>query len=157
MPCVIYYHPCQAAADYLALKEKFGDLQGVKLAYLGDGNNVAHSLMIAGAILGAEVSVVTPAGHAPYDSVTNDVLALANKFSGKVSVINGIENLKGADVLYTDTWISMGDNTPLEEIKHTFEPYQLNSQLMAKLGAQYAMHCQPAHRDLGNHQRGGRR
>ncbi len=142
------YHPCQALADFLAIKEVYGDLQQAKLAYIGDGNNVAHSLMILGAALGANVSVVTPARFEPDPEITDQAQTLAQQNGANIQVIAGIENLHHADVLYTDTWISMGDDTPLEQIKATFEPYQLNTELMQKVGANHAMHCQPAHRDL---------
>lgn len=140
------YHPCQGLADMLSLKEKFGNLKGIKLAYVGDGNNVTHSLLIAGAKLGMDISVVTPIGHGP------DIFAvqLAEKFAkqsgGKVVVSNDMADLAGHDAVYADTWISMGDNVTLEQIADKFMPYQITSDVMATNGIQYFMHCQPVHR-----------
>ena len=142
------YHPCQGLADYLTLAENFDDLSQVTLAYIGDGNNVTHSLLIIGAILGCNVTVVTPKGH----EVSADILAYAqqeaDKSGAKIQTTNDIQAAEGADVLYTDTWLSMGDNTPLEEIKDKFANYQVNQKLMDYTGAKFVMHCQPAHRDL---------
>ena len=142
------YHPCQALADYLSLKETFVDLEGLTLAYIGDGNNVTHSLMLAGAILGVNQVVVTPQGYEP----NADIVALAKdkaaESGASIVVSHELQAAEGADALYTDTWISMGNDTPLDLIKHTFAPYQLNADLMRKTGAKYVMHCQPAHREL---------
>lgn len=142
------YHPCQAIADYLTITEAFGDVQKPTIAYVGDGNNVAHSLMIVGAILGAKVNVVVPSGFEPNKQVIEQSAVLAKQHGGIIEVTSGIENFTQADVIYTDTWLSMGDDTPLEEIKSQFAPFQLNEDMMQKTGAQFAMHCQPAHREL---------
>lgn len=142
------YHPCQALADYLALKEKFDDLTQVHLAYLGDGNNVCHSLMIVGTLLGVKLSIATPIGYEPDEEVVKWCQAKAQSSGAVITFTQSTDNLKQVDVLYTDTWISMGDSTPLEQIKHRFQPFQLNQSLMNKSGAQWAMHCQPAHRGL---------
>lgn len=142
------YHPCQALADYLALQERFDDLSKLHLVYLGDGNNVTHSLMIAGALLGVKVSVATPVGYEPDAELTKYCHDLAAQNGTSLTIANDLSELEQADVVYTDTWISMGDSTPLEDIKEQFQPFQVNGQLMAQLGAKYAMHCQPAHRDL---------
>ncbi|BDX08227.1 ornithine carbamoyltransferase [Planctobacterium marinum] len=142
------YHPCQALADYLALKEKFADLTQVHLAYLGDGNNVCHSLMIVGAILGVNLTIATPSGYEPDDDITQWCQHQAKTSGSNIVLTQDVSSLKDVDVLYTDTWISMGDSTPLEQIKSQFQPFQLNSELMHSAGAKWAMHCQPAHRDL---------
>ncbi|UAA38668.1 ornithine carbamoyltransferase [Paraneptunicella aestuarii] len=142
------YHPCQALADFLAMHETFGDVSKTKLAYFGDGNNVTHSLMLVGAHLGADVAVITPAGHEPVQSVVESAQAIAAKTGATITVSNDIAAAEGANALYTDTWISMGDDTPLDKIKQYFMPYQLNEQLLADTGATHVMHCQPAHRDL---------
>lgn len=142
------YHPCQALADFLALKEKFDDLSKVHLAYIGDGNNVTHSLMIAAAISGANMSVATPKGHEPDSAIVTYCQSLAEQHGGDLTLTNNINELQKADAVYTDTWLSMGDETPLEKIKSKFQPFQLNAELMDKLDAKYALHCQPAHRDL---------
>ncbi len=142
------YHPCQGLADYLTLQEQYDDLSQVKLAYIGDGNNVTHSLLIIGAILGCDVVSVTPKGHEADPAMTAMAQELAKKFGGRVTASNDLAAAEGANVLYTDTWISMGDTTPLEKIKTVFDPYQVNAELMQQTGAEYVMHCQPAHRDL---------
>lgn len=146
------YHPCQALADYLALTETFGKTQGLTLAYVGDGNNVTHSLLILGALLGVNQVVVTPAGH----EVDAGVLARAQEIAQQTDVTvtnsNDLQTLNSSehsiDAIYTDTWLSMGDDTPLAKIKETFMPYQVNEQMMTASGAKYVLHCQPAHRDL---------
>lgn len=142
------YHPCQAVADYLTISEHYSDLSQVKVAYIGDGNNVTHSLMLVGVALGCEVIVITPPGY----EVDAEIVAIteqrAAQFGGKLTVSTNIKAAIGAQVLYTDTWISMGDNTPIEQIKAVFDPYKIDEELMTLTGADYVMHCQPAHRDL---------
>jgi ornithine carbamoyltransferase len=142
------YHPCQAVADYLTISEHYEDLSKVKLAYIGDGNNVTHSLMLVGVALGCEVIVVTPKGY----EVDGEIVALteqrAAQYGGKLTISTDMSAANGAQVLYTDTWLSMGDDTPLAEIKDTFAGYEITEELMTKTGADYVMHCQPAHRDL---------
>ena len=142
------YHPCQAVADYLTISEYFDDLSQVKLAYIGDGNNVTHSLMLVGVALGCEVIVVTPPGYEVDQQIVELTKQRAAQYGGKLTISNDISAAIGAQVLYTDTWISMGDNTPLEQIKDVFKDYAIDEKLMALTGAQYVMHCQPAHRDL---------
>ncbi len=142
------YHPCQALADYLALSEVFHDIKGKTLAYIGDGNNVTHSLLIVGALLGVHQVVVTPAGYEANPEIVTLARQLAQTTGADIRETNDIASLADVDVLYTDTWLSMGDNTPLEDIKTTFMPYQINHALMEQTGAQFVMHCQPAHRDL---------
>lgn len=143
-----FYHPCQALADYLSIKESFDDLSKVHLAYLGDGNNVSHSLMIAGALLGVNVSIATPQDHGTDPEITAHCQNLAAENGAQLHLTHDVNELKNVDVVYTDTWISMGDSTPLEQIKSKFMPFQINAELMDKVGAKYVMHCQPAHRDL---------
>jgi ornithine carbamoyltransferase len=142
------YHPCQAVADYLTISENYDDLSKVKLAYIGDGNNVTHSLMLMGVALGCEVVVITPEGHEVDDNIIKLTQARAQQFGGKLTVSTDINAANGSQVLYTDTWLSMGDETPLADIKDTFSGYEINEALMAKTGAKYVLHCQPAHRDL---------
>ena len=142
------YHPCQAVADYLTISENYDDLSKVKLAYIGDGNNVTHSLMLMGVALGCEVVVITPEGHEVDDNIIKLTQARAQQFGGKLTVSTDINAAIGSQVLYTDTWLSMGDETPLADIKDTFSGYEINEGLMAKTGAKYVLHCQPAHRDL---------
>lgn len=142
------YHPCQAAADYLTLKETFGNLNDLTLAYVGDGNNVTHSLLIVGAILGVNVTSVTPEGYEVDPAIFKLAQQLAKVSGASITQSHDITATKGANVLYADTWISMGDETPLEQIKQTFSPYKVDEALMALSGATHVMHCQPAHRDL---------
>ncbi|XOV79702.1 MAG: ornithine carbamoyltransferase [Aestuariibacter sp.] len=142
------YHPCQALADYLTLKEVYGDLAQVRLGYFGEGNNVAHSLMIAGAKLGAQVYVITPPGYEPDSNITRRCADVAATSGGKIVVSNELAAAPSLDVLYTDTWISMGSDQELSDIQDVFHPYQLNETLLEQTGASHVMHCQPAHRDV---------
>ena len=142
------YHPCQGLADYLTMFEAFGKTEGLTMAYIGDGNNVTHSLLIVGALLGCNQVGVTPPGHEADPEIVAQAQDIAAKTGVKIVQSNDIDAAIGADVLYADTWLSMGDDTPLEAIKDKFMPYQVNEALMEKTGAQYVMHCQPAHRDL---------
>lgn len=142
------YHPCQGLADYLTMYEAFGKTEGLTMAYIGDGNNVTHSLLIVGALLGCNQVVVTPVGHEADPAIVAQAQEIAAKTGVKIVQSNDLDAAIGADVLYADTWLSMGDDTPLEAIKEKFMPYQVNEALMEKTGAKYVMHCQPAHRDL---------
>jgi len=142
------YHPCQAMADFLTIAQQYDDISKVKLAYIGDGNNVTHSLFIAGAILGATVTAVCPIGHSPDAQILKMAEEIAAKNGGSIQVTNNIEDIKGYDVVYGDTWLSMGDETPLEEIKAKFMPYQINQALLDSTGIKHVLHCQPAHRGL---------
>lgn len=142
------YHPCQALADFMTLAENYDDLAKVKLAYLGDGNNVAHSLLITGAILGTDVTVVSPKGNGPDAQVFNEAAALAAKSGARLTVTDRVEDIKGFDVAYTDTWVSMGDNTPMEAVMDKFMPYQINQALLDNTGIRHVLHCQPAHREV---------
>ena len=141
------YHPCQALADYMSLKELLGDLKGRTLAYIGDGNNVTHSLMLTGAQLGVNMIVITPEGHGVNATISEQANKIAAENNCSITFSHDINiNLK-ADAIYADTWISMGDNKSLDEILARFKPYQITSEIMTAFDAQYFMHCQPAHRD----------
>ncbi len=142
------YHPCQALADFMTIAENYDDLTKVKLAYLGDGNNVAHSLLLTGAILGTDVTIVAPKGNGPDAQIFNEAVILANKSGARLAVTDSIEDIRGFDVAYTDTWVSMGDNTPMDTVKDKFMPYQINQGLLDKTGIRHVLHCQPAHREL---------
>ena len=141
------YHPCQALADFQALTENWGSVEGKTIAYVGDGNNVTHSLMLTAAVLGANMVVVTPPGHSVDGQVVVDTQNLCEKSGATLTISNDVADLKGVDAIYADTWISMGDTTPFEQIAQKFMPYQVNRQLMEDCGAEYFMHCQPAHRE----------
>ncbi len=141
-------HPCQALADMLTLQEHFGDLRNVRLAYLGDGNNVAHSLMLAAASLGATVSVGTPKGYEPNEAVVSAAQELAAASDGQVQIVNDpIEAVAEADAVYTDVWASMGQEDEAAERREIFLPFQVNPKLFS-YAAKHAvfMHCLPAHR-----------
>lgn len=142
------YHPCQALADFMTIAENYQDLSKVKLAYLGDGNNVTHSLLITGAILGTDVTAVCPKGHGPDAQIFNMAAELAKKSGATLNVTDSIDDIKGFDVAYTDTWVSMGDNTPMETVMDKFMPYQINQELLDLTGIKHVLHCQPAHREL---------
>jgi len=141
-------HPCQAMADMLTLQERFGDLRKVHLAYVGDGNNVAHSLMLAAASLGATISVATPKGYEPNPEITGAARALARISGGKVEIVHDpLDAVGGADAVYTDVWASMGQESEADDRRRIFSPYQVNQNLFS-CAADHAvfMHCLPAHR-----------
>ena len=142
------YHPCQALADYISLKEVYGDIKGKTVAYVGDGNNVTHSLLILGVLLGCNQVVITPQGHEIDGNIAKKVANMAAQQGVDFEISNHVGELNKADVIYTDTWLSMGDDTPLAQIKDKFMPFQVNESLLQQAGAGYVMHCQPAHRDL---------
>ena len=146
------YHPCQALADFVTLTEQLpalgkSDLNQVKLAYIGDGNNVANSLMIMAAILGVDFTLVTPKGYEAEQDIIEKAQALAAEAGAKLHITTDINNIGEQDVIYTDTWISMGDEEASKkaEVLAHFAPYQVNHQLMKSAGANTLMHCQPAH------------
>ncbi|MCK8046286.1 ornithine carbamoyltransferase [Shewanella sp. 1CM18E] len=142
------YHPCQGLADFLTLTEQYADVSKVKLAYVGDGNNVTHSLMFGAAILGAQLTVICPPGHFPDGKVVCEAQELAAKHGGKLVLSSDITAIEGHDAIYTDTWISMGDTATMDEIEAKFKPYQVNAELMQKAGAKHFMHCLPAYREV---------
>lgn len=143
-----YSHPCQAMADYLTMQELKGNVSGLKVAYIGDGNNVCHSLMFAGAQLGAHVWVATPPGYEPKSDAVEWSLQRGTKTGGTCTLTHDpAEAAAGADVVYTDAWASMGQEAEAEERRKVFAAYQVNSELFrkAKHDALF-MHCLPAHR-----------
>jgi len=144
-----YTHPCQGMADYMTIKEIKGDFKKLKLTYVGDGNNVAHSLMNGGARLGVHVVISTPAGYEPNLVAFQDAVAEAKKTGAKIEYIkNPMEAVKNADVVYTDTWASMGQEAEAEKRRRIFKDYQVNDKLMAKAKKDAIfMHCLPAHRN----------
>jgi ornithine carbamoyltransferase len=142
------FHPCQALSDFFTLEERFGAARGVKLAYVGDGNNVCHSLLLAGARVGAHVRVATPAGYAPDAQIVADARRTAKETRGKIEVLRAPqEAVAGAQAIYTDVWTSMGQESETDERAAKFAPYQVNDELMS-LAAPDAvfLHCLPAHR-----------
>ncbi|MGI5308450.1 ornithine carbamoyltransferase [Rheinheimera sp. WS51] len=141
------FHPCQALADLLALTERFTDLKKVHLAYVGDGNNVCHSLMLGAALSGIKMTVITPEGFLPAADVVTQAKQIALQTGASISLSQDLNSANGADAIYTDTWLSMGDKANPELIAKTFSPYQINQPLMQQLGVTYFMHCLPAHRE----------
>jgi ornithine carbamoyltransferase len=144
-----HLHPCQALADYLTIREKKGKLEGLTLAWLGDGNNVLHSLMYAGAKLGVNVQAATPEGYEPDAGVVSRAQADARATGARITVgRDPADALKGADVIYTDTWASMGQEAEHAARVKVFRPYQVNAAAMAKANpGGLFMHCLPAHRN----------
>jgi ornithine carbamoyltransferase len=143
------YHPCQAFADMLTLREQWGTLQGRTLAFVGDGNNVAHSLMLNSARLGLNFVCITPPGYEPSDEIVSKTRVFASETASKVTITSDFEaGLALSDAVYTDVWASMGQEHEAAERARLFAPYQVNPELMAmaKPGALF-MHCLPAHRE----------
>jgi len=138
------FHPCQALADCLTLVEAYGEVSGKQLSYWGDGNNVARSLALYAALLGMDVTLVTPPHHGLSDA---DIELLNKAGIGSVKQIHDPNACQQSDIVYTDTWVSMGQQQSLDDVKATFMPYQVNASLIKRLGATAVMHCQPAHRD----------
>ncbi len=137
------WHPCQILGDLLSIKEKKGKLDGLRLAFVGDGNNVCNSLIVAGSKVGMQVSVAAPAAYKPY----KEAVAVGESLGKYSWNENPAEAVQGADVVYTDTWVSMGSEAEEKQRLAVFPPYQVNERLMqeAKRDAIF-MHCLPAHR-----------
>jgi ornithine carbamoyltransferase len=143
-------HPCQALADYLTLTERFGDVKNRCLAYVGDGNNVAHSLLLTCACLGSSIRVATPADYAPDPQIVADAREIAEETGAEIHLLTDPhEAVSEADAIYTDAWTSMGQEKEEDERAKIFPPYQVNGELMAEaLPHAVFMHCLPAHRGL---------
>ena len=141
-------HPCQVLADLFTVEEHFGKLEGLKLAYVGDGNNVAHSWLLAAGRLGLHFSIATPKGYGPREEVQKEVLALAKKSGARVEVgTDPAEAARGAHVLYTDTWVSMGNEAQRAKRLKDFRDYRVDEILLALADPKaIVMHCLPAHR-----------
>jgi ornithine carbamoyltransferase len=143
------YHPCQALADVLTLKERFGDLAGLKLAFCGDGNNVAHSLMLTCARLGIDFAIATPHGYEPNPEIVAQADGLAAVSGSKLQLTDDpAEAVDGAHAVYTDVWTSMGQEKEAAKRPKAFAAYQVNDDLfaLARPDAVF-MHCLPAHRE----------
>ena len=143
-----FEHPCQALADLLTIKEIKGELSGLKLAYIGDGNNVANSLLVAGALAGMHVVCATPAGYEPNKDAIEAAKSASAGTGAKVEIVQDpYEAAKDADVLYCDVWTSMGQEQENEKRLADFADYQVNDKLAACAKEDYLfMHCLPAHR-----------
>jgi ornithine carbamoyltransferase len=141
-------HPCQALADYFTLQERFGDLKKITLAYVGDGNNVAHSLLLTCACLGSSIRVATPKGYACSAQIVADAKKIAKQTGAQLEFLTDPHAaVAGVDAVYTDAWASMGQENEAEERTKIFHPYQVNRELMAEAAPHAVfMHCLPAHR-----------
>lgn len=135
-------HPCQGLADLFTIKEKLGKLKGVNLAYIGDGNNVCHSLMYGSMKLGVNLKIATPKGYEPNKKIVRESGIHLKNISYDPN-----EAVESADVIYTDVWVSMGEESEAEERRKIFKDFQINSGLVSKAKKNYLfMHCLPAHR-----------
>ena len=143
-----FSHPCQGLADLLTILEKKGVLRGLKLAWVGDGNNVLTSLLFGASKVGMDVSVATPRGYEPHHDVVHTAFDFAKESGSEISVGHDPKAAaSGADVIYTDTWISMGQEAEKEQRRKAFPTYQVNSALLAQADPEaIVMHCLPAHR-----------
>ncbi len=144
------FHPCQALADFMTLEEHFGGLRGLKLAYVGDGNNMCHSLITFAARTGAQIRVATPAGYEPADDVVAEAKRVGRETRAKIELFHSPEDaVAGAQAVYTDVWASMGQESEAAERERIFAGYQVNEELFS-LAAPDAvfLHCLPAHRGL---------
>ncbi|MBW9217437.1 MULTISPECIES: ornithine carbamoyltransferase [Anoxybacillus] len=141
-------HPCQALADLLTIYEVKGKLQGLKLAYIGDGNNMAHALMLAAAKVGMHCAVASPKGYEPKEAVVNEAKNIASESGATIVVTNDpYEAIVDADVVYTDVWASMGQEAEADERMHIFAPFQVNETLVQQAKSDFMfLHCLPAHR-----------
>ena len=141
-------HPCQALADYFSLQERFGDVRDITLAYVGDGNNVAHSLLLTCACLGSSIRIATPKGYSCSQQIVADAKKIAKQTGARVEFLTDPHAaVAGVDAVYTDAWASMGQEQESAKRADIFPPYQVNRELMAKAAPHAVfMHCLPAHR-----------
>ncbi|MDE0584571.1 ornithine carbamoyltransferase [Planococcus sp. A6] len=143
------YHPCQVLADLMTLIEHFGELKGRKLAYIGDGNNMANSLMIGAAKVGLDIAIAAPKGYEPQAEMVELAKAIAKDTGSMVTVTHDpVEAVKNSDAIYTDVWASMGQEAEAIKRLNDFEGFQVNAELVQHAKADYIfMHCLPAHRE----------
>jgi len=144
------FHPCQALADFFTLEERFAGLRGLKLAYVGDGNNMCHSLLTIGARVGAHIRVATPAGYEPAADVVAEAKVVARQTSGKIELLHSPEEaVAGAQAVYTDVWTSMGHEEEAAARRAAFDGFQVNEALFSRAAKDAVfLHCLPAHRGL---------
>jgi len=143
-------HPCQAVADIMTIMEHFPGRKGLKIAYFGDGNNVCNSLILASAVMGMNFIAATPPSHAPPSRISELAASVSLKTHCRIEIVDDPRiAARNADVLYTDVWVSMGQEKEREERERIFMPYQLNSSLLDIASSEaIIMHCLPAHREL---------
>ena len=140
-------HPCQILADLMTVQEYFGSLQGKTLTYLGDGNNMAHSLLLGGALTGLNVRIAAPKGYEPQPEIVKQAKKIAGDKSEIIVTQDAIAAVEGAQVVYTDVWASMGQEDSADERIPIFQPFQVNQQLLSHADAEaIVLHCLPAHR-----------
>ncbi len=144
------FHPCQAAGDLMTIIEKKGWLKGRKLAFIGDGNNVCNSLLVASALIGMDICVATPPGYEPADDIVDRAVSLAEQSGAMIKITNSPEEaVRNADVVYTDVWVSMGQEAEREKRLKDFDGFQVNATLVSLAKSDFIfMHCLPAHRGL---------
>ena len=140
-------HPCQALADLLTLRERFGGFRGRRLAYVGDGNNVCHSLLLGGAAVGLDVAVACPPGYEPDAGILAEARLLARESGARLALVHDpAAAVSGADAVYTDVWTSMGFEGEAGERERAFAPFRVTAELMRAAPDAVVMHCLPAHR-----------
>jgi len=141
-------HPCQALADYFTLQEHFGDVRKIALAYVGDGNNMAHSLLLTCACLGSSIRIATPKGYEPNPQIVADAYEIAKETGAQIEFLTEPHAaVAGVEAIYTDAWASMGQEQESEQRARIFPPYQVNRDLMTEAAPHAVfMHCLPAHR-----------
>jgi ornithine carbamoyltransferase len=145
-----FEHPCQIMADLLTVKERFGNLKGIRMAYVGDGNNVCNSLMLGCAMVGMDLACGVPRGYEPDGDIIRKAKAIAKSNGCQFKIVGSAkEAAKGADVVYTDVWVSMGQEEESKMREQMFKPYQVNAELMSVASERaIVMHCLPAHRGM---------
>ena len=143
------HHPCQALADFLTMRERYGTLEGLKLAYLGDGNNVLHSLLMVGALIGVDISAACPKEYQPDSKILEQARCLALESNAQILITEDVEDAcAGAHAVYTDVWTSMGQEDENERRQKVLAPYQVNEEVFRHTCEDAVfMHCLPAHRD----------
>ncbi len=143
-----FLHPCQALSDFFTLTEKWGDVRGRRVCFVGDGNNTCHSLIYVAAKLGAHIAVCTPQGYEPNAKIVNEAMIIGRDSGAEIRILNDpVEATEDADAVYTDVWASMGQEDEIEERSAVFADYQVDEEMMGRTSAEaYFMHCLPAHR-----------
>jgi ornithine carbamoyltransferase len=143
-------HPVQIVADFMTVKENFGKLHGKKLAYVGDGNNMANSLIAGSSILGVDISIGSPKGHEPNAEIVQKAKKIASGNGSRIEIFNDPKKaVEGVDIVYTDVWVSMGEESQKAEKEKLFAAYQVNDDLMSGAAKNAIfLHCLPAHRGL---------
>lgn len=142
-------HPCQILADIFTIKEKLGNYKGIKVAYVGDGNNVANSWLYGAAKLGINLSIASPRGYQPDKDIAKEAINLAYETKARIEIFEDpFKAVKEADIIYTDVWTSMGQEKESKERKEAFKGYQINKELASAAKEKvFVMHCMPVHRD----------